>query len=379
MTDATGPQPSPPDGQGAAKPPPLPPPPIVYAQPPVIRTGRGWKYLALILLVLLVISTAGDWFFWMDTGLPLDGEHHPADALKERVVLGRSDAPKVALVDLQGLIWGSYVPAGDIGPVTLLRWQLERAARDEDVRAVLLRIDSPGGEVLAADDISRAISDFQDRTGKPVVAVLGGVAASGGYYVAAPCRWIVANSLTLTGSIGVIVSSYNYRGLLDKVGVRPVVFKSGRFKNMLSGSRAPEEIPPEEARMLQALVDDAFKRFKEVIQQGRTKAARANGDSGRPLADNWEEYADGRILTGQEAYDLGFIDELGDFDTALARARQLAGIDTANVVTYEPPRRFGGFLDLLGEARTRTVRIELGSLPGPIEPGRPYFLYAPGL
>lgn len=379
MTEPTDPQPSPPKGQEAAKPPPMPPPQILYAQPPVIRTGRGWKYLALILLVLLLLSAASEWFMWVGTGLPVGGEHHPADTLKERVVLGRRDAPKLALVELQGVIWGSYVPAGDSGPVALLRWQLERAARDPDVKAVLLRIDSPGGEVLAADEMSRAIEDFQNRTGKPVVAVLGGVAASGGYYVAASCRWIIANELTLTGSIGVIVSSYNYRGLLDKVGVRPVVFKSGRFKNMLSGSRALEEIPPEEAQMLQALVEHAFGRFKEVVRQGRLKAAEANSDTGRSLADNWVEYADGRILTGKEAYELGFIDELGDFDTALARARQLAGLEKANLVTYEPPHRFAGFLDLLGEARSQTVRIELGSLPHPIEPGRLYFLYAPGL
>src|SRR4029079_10112350 len=103
------------------------------------------------------------------------------------------------------------------------------------VKAVILKIDSPGGEVMASDDISRALVQFQEKHKKPVIASSRVLAASGGYYVAAPCRWIVANELTITGSIGVILSSLNYRGLMDKVGIEPVVFKSGKFKDMLRG------------------------------------------------------------------------------------------------------------------------------------------------
>src|SRR4029450_5729008 len=111
--------------------------------------------------------------------------------------------------------------------------QFRRAAEDKRVKAVILKVNSPGGEVLASDDIYNIIEKFQNKTQKPVVAAMGSLAASGGYYVSAPCQWIVANEMTITGSIGVILHSFNYRGLMDKVGLRPVVYKSGKLKDML--------------------------------------------------------------------------------------------------------------------------------------------------
>src|SRR5690606_37432008 len=122
----------------------------------------------------------------------------------------------------------------------VIRAQLRRASWDDDVKAVLLKVDSPGGEVLASDEIARALEDFQKRAQKPVIVSMGSLAASGGYYVAAPCQWIVANELTITGSIGVIMQGFNYHGLMDKVGLRRGVYKSGEFKDMLSGARDPE-------------------------------------------------------------------------------------------------------------------------------------------
>ena len=102
---------------------------------------------------------------------------------------------------------------------------------------------------------------------------MGSLAASGGYYVSAPCRWIVANDLTITGSIGVIMSTWNYRGLMDKVGLRPETFKSGKYKDMLSGSREPDTITPEEREMVQALIDETYGKFKSaVVAEGRKRA-----------------------------------------------------------------------------------------------------------
>ena len=134
--------------------------------------------------------------------------------------------------------------------VDYVKAQLRLAGEDHRVQAVILKVDSPGGEVMASDDLNRAITEFQDDYDKPVIASMGGVAASGGYYAAVACRWVVANELTITGSIGVILQSYNYRGLMDKVGVSPLVFKSGRFKDMLSGDKREEDILPEEKRIL---------------------------------------------------------------------------------------------------------------------------------
>ncbi len=110
---------------------------------------------------------------------------------------------------------------------------------------------------------------------------MGSLAASGGYYVSAPCDWIVANELTITGSIGVIMEGFNYRGLMDKIGVRPEVFKSGKFKDMLSPTKSPEETSPEEVQMVQHLIDETFAQFKGVVADGRHAAFHNSKQSGQ--------------------------------------------------------------------------------------------------
>src|SRR6185295_3608548 len=157
------------------------------------------------------------------------------------------------------------------------------AGKDDRVKAVLLKVNSPGGEVLASDDIYNAIRNFQIEHNKPVIASMGSLAASGGYYVSAPCRWIVANELTITGSIGVIMHTYNYRGLMNKVGLRPLVFKSGRFKDMLSGEKDLEKLTPQEKedqvveeKMIKDLINQTFEKFKSVVADGRQQSNKQN-------------------------------------------------------------------------------------------------------
>jgi protease IV len=137
---------------------------------------------------------------------------------------------KIAILEVKGMITSEPWSHSGRTMATVLQDQLKVAAEDDDVKAVILKVDSPGGEVMASDDIATAVREFQTKHNKPVVASMGSLAASGGYYVSAPCQWIVANELTLTGSIGVIMQAFNYRGLMDKVGVVPTTFKSGRFK-----------------------------------------------------------------------------------------------------------------------------------------------------
>src|SRR5208282_1833131 len=148
------------------------------------------------------------------------------------------------------VISSAQIDSSDMTMVDFIGEELKMAQRDSDVKAVILKVNSPGGEVLASDEINQAITKFQDQTHRPVVASMGTLAASGGYYISVPCRWIVANELTITGSIGVIMESWNYRELMDKVGIRPQVFKSGRFKDMLSGEREPDtgKLSPEEQK-----------------------------------------------------------------------------------------------------------------------------------
>ena len=285
---------------------------------------------------------------------------------------------KIAVVPVEGMITSApWDPAGR-SMVDVIEDQLKLAAKDDNVKAVILMIDSPGGEVLASDDISRAIIQFQEKHKKPVIASMGGLAASGGYYVAAPCQYIVANELTITGSIGVIMSTFNYRGLMDKVGLQPRVFKSGKFKDMLRGSKRPEELDPAVDEMVNDMIMETFAKFKSVVKNGRDRAATVNTNRGKTLAPNWEEYADGRILTGKTAYDLGFVDQLGNFQTALDVARQIAGIpDKAHVIRYVEPfslaRLFGmGIKSKVSEPNV--VKIDLGIDMPKLEAGRLYFL-----
>jgi protease-4 len=287
-------------------------------------------------------------------------------------------ADKIVVVPVEGMITSApWDPAGR-SMVDVIEDQLKLAAKDPKVKAVVLKVDSPGGEVLASDDISRAIVQFQERYNKPVIASMGGLAASGGYYVSAPCDYIVANELTLTGSIGVIMSTFNYRGLMDKVGLKPNVFKSGKFKDMLRGSKAPDEVDPAEEKMIQDMIMETFAKFKSVVKSGRERAATRNKGVGKPLVENWEEYADGRILTGKTAFELGFVDKLGNFQTALDMARQIAGIqEKAHVIRYQEPftlaRLFGMGMNMKGK-KDGTVKIDLGLDIPELRAGRLYFL-----
>jgi protease IV len=361
-------------------PPPLPPsqPPIFVTTTPPRRGGGGWMILSLILLLILGVFVASRMVRFMahvgarSTGSE-SGRHF------EEIVVENPEADaKIAIVPVQGMISRQFDPTGR-DMVDVIEDQLKLAAKDSDVKAVILKIDSPGGEVMASDDISRALVQFQEKHNKPVIASMQGLAASGGYYVAAPCRWIVANELTITGSIGVILSSFNYRGLMDKVGLQPVVFKSGKFKDMLRGSKRQDEIQPEEQEMIQNMVMETYEKFKSVVRNGREQAASKNAGKGRKLTEDWEKYADGRILTGKTARDLGFVDQLGNFQTAVDTAREIASITgKARLVRYEEPFSLGRLLGLgvssRAAANTQTLKIDLGVDLPKVQAGRMYFL-----
>jgi len=355
------------------------PPPIITpppsSRPP--RKSRGWMIFALILLVLLVLSLFSNLTHLTSNlvGVKVGSSHHAGPHLEEVIIKDNDASEKIAVLDVDGIITSQFADHGGLTLVDLIKEQLIRAEDDHRVKAVLLKVNSPGGEVLASDEIYRLIAKFQKETGKPVVASMGSLAASGGYYVSAPCQWIVANELTITGSIGVIMHGYNYRGLMNKIGLRPEVFKSGKFKDMLSGDREPGEIPPEERQMVQALIDETFAKFKNVVAEGRKLAKEKNKDKGRALSSDWKDYADGRVFSGNSAYQLGFVDELGDFETAVARAQKLANIRNANLIQYQQKFEFADFFQLFGstEART-TLKVNIGVDFPKLQAGQLYFI-----
>ena len=356
--------------------PPNPPPLMTPSNPPrPPRKGSGWMKVAVVLGVLLAVSLLSN-FRHMLHGLTdrAKAGRQPREHLEEIIFENNHSKNKIAVLDITGMITSEPWDRTGNNLVDLITDQLRMAGEDDAVKAVILKVDSPGGEVLASDDIYRSLAEFQRDYKKPVVASMGGLAASGGYYVSAPCQWIVANELTITGSIGVIMHSYNYRGLLNKVGVRPEVFKSGRFKDMLSGEKNDSEILPEEKAMVQALIDETFNKFKQVVADGRKTAHEQNGAEGRPLADEWENYADGRVLSGKQAFELGFVDELGNFDTAVERARELARVNNANLVQYARPFDLSNLFRLFGQTESRALKIDLGVQLPKLQVGRLYFL-----
>ena len=348
---------------------------------------------AIILLVLLGLSMLINFSQFVRSVTRVGGSGALASRtrdvgprLDEAVIEDNDASSKIAVVEVNGIITSTAVDQQGTSMVDIIKAQLDRALDDSGVKAVILKVDSPGGEVLASDEISDAIKNFQngkkskgDTTkhgGKPVIVSMGNLAASGGYYISAPCRWIVANKMTLTGSIGVIMHGWNYRGLIDKIGIAPETYKSGKFKDMLSGSREKSEIPPEEHEMVQKLIDEVYVDFKDVVEKGRKAAHEADPD-GQALAGDWADYADGRVLSGVQAQKLGFVDEIGDFRIAVKRAKKIAGIaDDANLIRYEQRYDISDFFRMFGESKTdvHTVKVDLGFDAPKLQAGEMYFL-----
>jgi protease-4 len=218
------------------------------------------------------------------------------------------DGEAVGVVEIEGAI----VDARDT--IEYIR----RFRKDEDIKAILIRIDSPGGAVGPSQEIYREIRKTVET--KTVVASMGAVAASGGYYVACATDGIVANPGTITGSIGVIMGYTNFRQLLDKIGMVPVVIKSGPYKDTGSPTR---EMRDDEREILQSITSDIHEQFVTAIVEGR-KMNRAQV----------EKVADGRIFTGEDAKAKGLVDRLGNFEDALEWAGELGGIDGDVVPVY---------------------------------------------
>ncbi len=385
--DDHSPPPDPIDAPPVNPPPPLAPPPIIQPMPPSPRGSSGvvWKVLALVFLALFVLSLFTNFMSFSRGVLPRSRAASERNHGLEEVVTEHTNSDnKIAVIEVDGVISSGLIDSSDMTMVDFISEQLKMAARDNDVKAVVLKVNSPGGEVLASDEINQSLTKFQDQSHKPVIVSMDGLAASGGYYISVPCRWIVANELTITGSIGVIMHGYNYRQLMDKVGIQPHVYKSGRFKDMLSGEQEPDPSKlsdedrrnrDEEDQMVQALIDETFNKFKDVVKAGRERAASLNGGKGKTLVDDWQDYADGRVLSGKQALNFGFVDELGDFEAAVNRAQIIAGIPSANLVEYRIQFDIGSVLSrILGKSEVPAIKVDLGMDLPKLQAGRLYFI-----
>ena len=277
----------------------------------------------------------------------------------------RASREKIAVITMRGLISTSIPGNVSDSMVDDLRAALQQARDDSRVKAIVLEIDSPGGEVTASDEIYSAV--VKTRARKPVVVYMDSLAASGGYYVACGGRFLMANETTITGSIGVIIQTLNYEQLFNKIGLASVVFKSGKFKDMLNGARP---ITPEERELVQNFIMKTYDKFLGIVAKERNLPADRLRNT----------IADGRILSGTEALENKLIDGVGELDDAFAKAKELANAPDAKVVKYGPPFSLGRFLHIFGESESK-IELQLPKQLLPqLESGRAYFLpsyYAP--
>ena len=281
--------------------------------------------------------------------------------------VGLESGPKIAHINLEGMITSATastfgLTSSSESMVDRIKKQLDEAVENEEVKAIVLRINSPGGEVTASDTIYHAIQLANEK--KPVVVYLDSVAASGGYDAACGATEIMANETTMTGSIGVIISTINYRELFGKVGLESQVFKSGQFKDLLSGGR---EMRPEEAELVQEMVMETYDKFVGIVAEAREI----------PEAKLKKDIADGRIFSGAKAKEVGLVDATGYIEDAYDRARELGKAPNAEVWKLNSPV---SLLEALGmaQAQARTPdRLEIDVsdriLPR-LQPGMIYLL-----
>lgn len=287
---------------------------------------------------------------------------------KEVIISGQGE-DKIAVINIDGLIVEKE-PTRGLGTFTeeftsarRVEKILNDIASDSKVKILVLRINSPGGSAVAAEEILRALLDFKKQTDLKIVAYFSDLAASGGYYVALAADQIVASPANISGSIGVMISYLNFSDLAEKYGIRNIVYKSGPYKDILSEFRQPTE---EEKKIIQSLVDEAHDIFIKRVAEGRKMSE-----------EKVRQLSDGRIFSARKAQEQGLIDSLGSFETAIETAQKIAGLSKARVIEYGQP----SFLELfLGNTLGRFNLLLLPQLGSffDFKPGlRILYLYTP--
>ena len=317
-------------------------------------------------LAALALGASGCFVSLGNLGV-LRGEH----PLEETKLEGEGRA-KILLVDVSNVITDlpskhAFGLVEEESTVARVHAELKKAADDKRVKAIVLRVNSPGGGVTASDEIYGEIVRYKKEHQVPVVAALGDLAASGGYYVACAADRIVAHPTTVTGSIGVILTGLNLQGLLAKIGVQNQTFKAGEHKDILSPLRGAT---PEERRIVQAILDSLHARFVAVVRESRPRL-----DLSR-----LGELTDGRIFDAAQALDAGLVDQVGDLHAAIDVAKAAAHVDEARVIAYRRPDETRE--NIYSAARGTPVQVNL--LPvdlGALAASGPRFMYlwAPGL
>ncbi len=338
-----------------------PAPPPSYQQPRrgflgcfALVAGLGLAFSLLLNLALLGARSGGS--DSVASGL----------GLHEKLVMGEGD-DKVVAIQIEGIIAEHQGGGGLFGATAAeslphrIKEQLDRAKGDEQVKAVILEVNSPGGTVSASDEIWNYLVQFRDSSKKPLVVHQAGLAASGGYYISAAGDEIVCEPTVITGSIGVILGGYNFAELLEKYGVKDVSITSGPNKDLLNPAKP---VKKEHQEILQSTVDDMYERFVDVVASGIAHRKQVKKED---IIDDVKKLADGRIYTPKQALELKLIDKIGYLEDAFAEAKGRAHVKDAKLIRYTKQPTFlellsgntEGKLDL---AKGLSVRIDGGLL-----------------
>ncbi|UJS21808.1 MAG: signal peptide peptidase SppA [Candidatus Brocadia sp.] len=283
----------------------------------------------------------------------------------EETVIEGSGESKVAIIPIKGILSsesaeGIFLEKPSI--VEIVKQQLDQAADDTQVKAVLLEVDSPGGGITASDIIYNQITKFKTETQKKVVVYMQDVAASGGYYISAAADAIVAHPTTITGSIGVIMPLINVAELINRYGIKDNSIASGNLKEIGSPLK---QMTADEADVLKGIIDELYLQFVNVVSTGRNMDLEAV-----------KKIADGRIYTGKQALEKGLVDQLGYLEDAITLTKQLAGLTEATIIRYE---KHYGMADLLGLTSNKlfqqnTIRLDISQLQDQSDT-RPMYLW----
>jgi protease-4 len=296
--------------------------------------------------------------------------------LQEHVVQPGKSGDKVAIIEVEGML--ANMKSGGLlqpteNPVSRFTQQMRAAARDKSVKAVVLRVNSPGGTVTASDTMYEVVRDFKRQTKKPVVASTQEVCASGAYYIACAADTIVAHPTSVVGSIGVLFNTMEFEGALGKMGVRADSIKSGPLKDMGSPFK---ELKRNERAVMQEMVDEYFQRFIGIVQDARpVKEPRPT----LPLAADYAGVFSGRVFSGVRAVELGLADQTGRLEDALKVARKLGKAPGAKVIMYKRPYGYGGSIYASAEPpppKAGALKLELPE-SRVFLPGGFYYLWEP--
>ena len=271
----------------------------------------------VIILCILCLVVGG---FKIDKDKPYENTDKNKQTKNKPII---SNVNKIAVLELEGAIAASYESnflSREANAPTLLK-ALIAAQNDNEIKGIIIKVNSPGGTVAMSQNIYNQIIKL--RKNKPVIVLLDDVAASGGYYIASAADRIIAQEGSLTGSIGVIFSFMDYHDLLtNKLSINPIVIKSGKYKDIGSGMR---EMTEDEKSLMQDIINDSYSQFVSAIIKGRIERKDQYTAAKAELTyENLQNYADGRIFTGKQAQKIGFVDTLGDIDTAKETIEKMA-------------------------------------------------------